>query len=137
MKSKNTHTSGKRKTAIARTTIKPGNGVKINSVPLDLVTPKLAREKIRLPITIASRFVDTEKIQIVSKSNGGGNIGQADAIASSIARALIEYSGEDKLTEAYLSYDRTLIAGDHRQKETRKPSQSSKGARHKRQKSYR
>jgi small subunit ribosomal protein S9 len=138
MTNKIVHESGKRKMAVARTTIKDGGGnVEVNSIPLDLFEPELAREKIKAPLTIASEYVDLNSIIISSKSHGGGIIGQADAIASSIARALVEYSDDDKLLEAYLNYDRTLIAGDHRQKETRKPGQSSKGARHKRQKSYR
>ncbi|HHQ45426.1 MAG TPA: 30S ribosomal protein S9 [Candidatus Altiarchaeales archaeon] len=138
MEGKISHSAGKRRCAIARTTIQPGKGVvKINGVNLEVFEPKAAREKIRVPLILASRNIDLKTIDVTSKSNGGGVIGTADAIASSIARALVEYSEDDSLLTTYVNYDRTLIAGDHRQKETRKPSQSSKGARHKRQKSYR
>jgi small subunit ribosomal protein S9 len=64
-------------------------------------------------------------------------MGQADAIACSISRGLVDYTGKDELLETYTTYDRTLIAGDYRQTEAHKPSQSSKGPRHKTQKSYR
>jgi len=64
-------------------------------------------------------------------------MGQSDAVASAIARALVEYSESDELLARYYQYERTLIAGDHRLTETHKPSQSSKGPRHRRQKSYR
>lgn len=38
------NTSGKRKTAVARAVAREGTGkVRINSVPLDIVTPELAR----------------------------------------------------------------------------------------------
>ena len=138
MQEKVVHLSGKRKEAIARTTIKAGTGlIRVNSVLLDNLTSRIVVEKIRLPIIIASGFIDPIKIDVSSEVEGGGVMGQADAIASSIARGLVEYSGSDALLEAYIKYDRTLIAGDHRQTEVHKPSQSSKGPRHKRQKSYR
>jgi len=38
------NTSGKRKTAIARATLRPGNGiVRINSVPLDIYPNEMVR----------------------------------------------------------------------------------------------
>ncbi len=138
MVNKFVHRAGKRKRAIARTTIKEGNGiVRINSVPLDNYATEIARLKIKDVMRIASDSVDFGKITISSNSRGGGVIGQADAIASSIARALVEWSDNKELLEKYQAYDRTMIAGDYRQTETHKPSQSSKGPRHKRQKSYR
>ena len=40
------NTSGKRKTAIARASVKKGKGrVRINGIPLEIFTPDLAREK--------------------------------------------------------------------------------------------
>ena len=138
MAAKVIHSSGKRKEAIARTTISPGSGlIRVNSMLLDSFTSKTVVGKIRQPLVIASDYVDLSKVDIDSSVRGGGVIGQADAIASSIARGLVEFTGNDGLHEAYVKYDRTLIAGDHRQTEVHKPGQSSKGPRHKRQKSYR
>ncbi len=133
-----THRSGKRKTAIARATIKEGKGkVKINSIPLENHQPELAKLKIQEALMIASDYVDLRKVDIAVNSHGGGIFGQAEAISSSIARGLVEFTESDNLLHTYTEHDRTLIAGDHRQTEPHKPSQSRKGPRHKRQKSYR
>jgi len=132
------HKSGKRKTAVARSTIKDGSGrILINSKPLDLYQPEAARLKIKESLMLISDHVDLSKIDIIVNVRGGGVMGQVDAIASSIARGLVEWKGDDEILNTYLNYNRILIAGDHRQTETHKPSQSSKGPRHKRQKSYR
>lgn len=132
------HRSGKRKEAVARATIKEGKGVfRVNSMLFDCYSPRIARERIRVPLILADGIVDLDKIDINVVTSGGGVMGQADAVASSIARGLIDYSKSDELHTIYVKYDRTLIAGDHRETEVHKPSQSSKGPRHKRQKSYR
>ena len=45
------HTSGKRKTAIARATFKSGKGrVRINNKPVEFYQPELARLKIQEPL---------------------------------------------------------------------------------------
>jgi len=133
-----THMSGKRKTAVARATIKEGKGrVRVNSVPLETYQPELARLKIQEALMLASDYVDLKKVDISVNSHGGGVFGQAEAISSSISRGLVEFTGSDDLLHTYTEHDRTLIAGDHRQTEPHKPSQSRKGPRHKRQKSYR
>jgi len=138
MADKMVHRSGKRKEAIARTTIKPGTGIiRVNSMLLDKLNSRTVIEKIRLPLLLAADYVDSSKLDLITSVTGGGVMGQADAIACSIARGLVEYTGNDELLEAFVKYDRSLIAGDHRQTEVHKPSQSSKGPRHKRQKSYR
>jgi small subunit ribosomal protein S9 len=138
MEKKIAHSPGKRKRSIARATITDGNGsIRINSVPLDVFEPLVAREKIRLPLMLASEYVDLKKIDIDANVLGGGVMGRADAIANAISRALVEWSSSDELLARYHQYDRTLIAGDHRLTEPHKPSQSSKGPRHRRQKSYR
>ena len=131
-------TSGKRKEAIARAILREGTGtVRVNSAKLETYMPKHAREKISLPLHLAEGIVDLSKIDISINIQGGGTMGQADAIACSIARGLVEFTKNDDLYNAFVKYDRTLIAGDHRQTEVHKPGQSSKGPRHKRQKSYR
>ncbi|RLI92923.1 MAG: 30S ribosomal protein S9 [Candidatus Altiarchaeales archaeon] len=132
------HKSGKRKTAIARATIKEGKGrIIINSIPLEIYQPEISRLRIQETLMLASDLVDLNKLDISVNVHGGGVLGQADAIRSSIARGLVEFTDSEDLLNRYLTHDRTIIAGDHRQTETHKPSQSSKGPRHKRQKSYR
>lgn len=138
MAKKSTHRAGKRKTAIARATIKKGKGnIRINSRNLETWEPEIARMRVEETLMLASPHLDLEKIDIEVKVKGGGVMGQADAISSSLARSLVEFSSSDELLSEFLKYDRTLIAGDHRMTEPHKPSQSSKGPRHKRQKSYR
>ncbi|MFH0861214.1 MAG: 30S ribosomal protein S9 [Candidatus Altiarchaeota archaeon] len=138
MANKIVQSAGKRKTALARATISEGKGVvRVNSILLDSYSTEFARMKIQEAMMIASDHVDLGKINIEITSRGGGQLGQADAIASAIARGLVEWSGGDSLLQKYHDFNRTLIAGDSRQTEVHKPSQSSKGPRHKRQKSYR
>jgi small subunit ribosomal protein S9 len=133
-----TISAGKRKEAVARAIISPGNGtIRINSQLFDYYTPKLARERINQVFLLADGVVDLKSINIDVTVEGGGVMGQADAIASALARGLVKHTENDDLHDIYVKYERTLIAGDHRQTEVHKPSQSSKGPRHKRQKSYR
>jgi len=132
------HSPGTRKRSIARATIREGSGdIRVNSLPIDCIEPEMAREKIRVPLRLAQDYVDLKKINVDANVRGGGVMGRADAVAVAIARALVEYTNSDELLAAYHHYDRTLIAGDHRLTEPHKPSQSSKGPRHRRQKSYR
>jgi small subunit ribosomal protein S9 len=132
------HVSGKRKEAIARTTIQPGKGIiRVNSKLFEYSMPRLARERIRQVLLLSDGFIDLGKVNIDIVSEGGGVMGQAEAIACSLARTLLAYTGSDQLKEIFVKYDRTFIAGDHRQTEVHKPSQSSSGPRHKKQKSYR
>ena len=132
------NTSGKRKTAIARASISKGTGkIKIDSIPLETYGTRIVRMKLNEVLVIASSYINMDKIDIKVRVKGGGFMGQMDAIISAIARGLVEWSKDEKLHNAYLEYDRTIIAGDHRQTEPHKPSQSRKGPRHKRQKSYR
>ena len=134
-KTKIVHASGKRKSAIARATIRPGTGViRINSRLLDLYEPEIARLRIKEPIAMAGPVIT--KININVNVKGGGWSSQAEAARLAIARALVEYTGSEKLKKTYLEYDRHLLVADTRRKEPRKPMTHSR-ARAKRQKSYR
>jgi len=129
---------GKRKTAVARVTIKEGKGVvRINKKPLEIIEPEVVQAKLAEPLFIASQFpdIDTESIDVEVTVTGGGFIGQAEAARTAIARGLVEWTANEKLKETYLEYDRSLLVSDMRKKETKKFG--AKGARAKRQKSYR
>jgi len=127
------NTSGKRKKAIARATIKEGKAlVKINDVVLDVYEPNMARLRIQEPLLLAGDVVNKLNIRVNVK--GGGVTGQADATRLAIAKALAEYN--EGLKQVFLDYDRQLLVADIRRKETRKPNSNGK-ARAKRQKSYR
>lgn len=133
MKAKVIHTSGKRKTAIARATLKAGNGqVMINGKRLDDYTPELYRLRIQEPLILAE--ATAKKVNISVKSNGGGFASQTDAIRLAIARALVEQDNSLKTT--FIDYDRQLLVADVRRKEPTKPNRQG-NARAKRQKSYR
>ena len=127
-------TSGKRKTAIAKATIRPGIGrVRINKIPLEIYQPEMARLKIMEPLIIAKDLA--KKVDIDVTVRGGGFMGQAEAARTAIARGLVEFSGDEELKKAFLEYDRYLLVNDVRRKEPKK--QGGRGARKRRQTSYR
>lgn len=129
------HTSGKRKIAIARATLKPGNGlIRINSIPIDFIHPKMSRLKLREPLILAGDVAD--KVDIDVNVTGGGITSQAEASRLAIAKALVNFTKSDKLKETFLNYDRNLLVADVRRKEPAKPNRHGQ-ARSKVQKSYR
>ena len=129
------HTSGKRKTAIARATLKEGKGVvKVNKVPLDIYDPQMYRLRIREPLLIAGDLAF--KVDIDVNVNGGGISSQADAARLAIAKSLYQYSKSERLKDNFVKYDRSLMVADVRRKEVSKPNRHGQ-ARAKRQKSYR
>jgi len=129
-----THQSGKRKTAIARATVKPGTGiVRVNSVLLDVLTPDVARAKMLEPILLSEGL--TKEYDIDVTVDGGGFMGQAEAARMAIARALVNISKGSALKQVFTDYDRTMLSGDSRRKESKKFG--GPGARRRRQKSYR
>jgi len=126
--------SGKRKTAVARATVRKGRGVvRVNSVPVEIYPMELARLKILEPLRLAGRKAETVDIDV--SVQGGGVMGQADAVRTAIARGLVDYLNDEELETTYRDYDRTLIVPDTRRKLPKKPL--GRGARKKRQKSYR
>ncbi len=128
------NTSGKRKTAVARATLKSGTGkVRINKKPVEIHTPELAKDKIMEPLLLAGDKAKKVDIQVIV--NGGGIMGQAEAVRTAIARALVKFYDDDELKELYKRYDRGLLVNDPRRKEAKHPL--GRGARKKRQKSYR
>jgi len=132
---KNIHTSGKRKTAVARATLRPGNGlIRINSTPIDFIEPKMFRLKLREPLILAGDIANKVDIDVVIA--GGGITSQADASRLAIAKALVNFAKSDKLKEIFLNYDRNLLVADVRRKEPAKPNRHGQ-ARSKVQKSYR
>lgn len=128
------NTSGKRKTSVARASVKKGKGlVRINKKPVELYEPEIARWKILEAVNIASGH--TNKVNIDVSVSGGGFMSQASAVRTAIAKGLVEYTGDPSLKLAFLDHDRSLLVSDSRRKEPKKPL--GRGARKKRQKSYR
>ena len=133
--------SGKRKTAIARASVKKGKGrVRINGSPIEIMQPEMARMKAMEPLAIADAMNRLAKADINVSVEGGGTMGQVDAIRTAIARGLVFWNdgaeGEDEqLRDEYLRFDRSLLVNDPRRKEPK--HQMGRGARKKKQKSYR
>jgi len=127
--------SGKRKTATSRAVVRPGIGrIRINRTPIEILEPTVAREKIMEPLLQAGEDV-WKQLDMDVKVLGGGYMGQAEAARVAIANALLKWTKSTHLRTVFSEYDRTMIAGDARRKETKKVGGS--GARAKDQKSYR
>ncbi len=127
-------TSGKRKTAVARATARPGKGrIRINRIPIEIIEPEMVRLKLMEPVIIAKDIANNVDIDV--KVEGGGVMGQAEAARTAVARALLEFAGDPELKRMFIEYDRTLLVNDVRRKEPKK--QGGRGARKRRQTSYR
>jgi len=130
-----TNTSGKKKTAIARATVREGEGrVRINAQPVELAQPELARLKMLEPFRLADDEL-REAVDIDVDVEGGGTMGQADAARTAIARGLVQHTNDAELRDAYMEFDRSLLVNDVRQSEPKK--WGGPGARARYQKSYR
>ena len=128
-------TSGKRKTAIAKATIKKGSGkITINKIPYENLD-FFKKLSIQEPVEITKRILGNFDFDIFVNASGGGNEGQISAARLAIARALVEFTKSDDLKKAFSSYDKSLLVADTRRKEAYKPGDSK--ARRKRQKSFR
>lgn len=127
------HCSGKRKSAVARATLKQGTGkVRVNNKIIDVYEPKMAKRKILEAIQLAGNVA--EGVDINVNVCGGGATAQSEAARLAIAKALAKHS--KKLEKVFLKYDRTLLVADVRRRESSKPNCRGK-ARSKKQKSYR
>ena len=92
------------------------------------------------PLIIADAMNRLSKVDINLTTIGGGIMGQSDAIRTAIARGLVHYNGgaegiDEELRDEYLRFDRSLLVNDPRRKEPK--HQLGRGARRKKQKSYR
>lgn len=130
---KTIHVSGKRKRAVARATLKAGNGkIRINKVPLEIFLTESERLRIQEILILAGDIAN--KINIDINVFGGGISSQIEATRLVIGKSLSQF--DKKLESVFSDYDKHLLVADVRRKETRKPNRHGK-ARAKRQKSYR
>jgi len=128
--------SGKRKSAIARVVLKhPSKGqIKINSVPLHLYEPEIARLRIQEVFEIVNH-PKIEKCDISVRVRGGGIMGQTDAVRIAIAKSIQKFLGTKTIERTFREYDDSLLSGDSRRTEPKKFG--GKKARARRQKSFR
>ena len=136
MSMKKVQASGKRKTAIARAVLShPSKGqIKINNVPLSLYEPEIARLRIQEVLEIANH-TKLEKCDINVRVQGGGTMGQTDAVRMAIAKSINKFIGTKTIERAFREYDDSLLSGDSRRTEPKKFG--GKKARARRQKSFR
>ena len=82
--------TGRRKTATARTYLKPGNGtITVNNRPLsEYFGRETSRMIVRQPLATVEMG---NKFDVVVNVSGGGLNGQAGAIRHGITRALLDY----------------------------------------------
>jgi small subunit ribosomal protein S9 len=126
--------TGKRKTAVARAVVRPGKGrIYVNDLSLDYLSPEVARMKIQEPLMIAGDR--SKQVDIRVNVEGGGVMGQAEAVRIAIARALAGWTKSSELRKSFMAFDRVMIAGDQRVTEPKKFGGPS--ARRRKQKSYR
>lgn len=137
-----------RKTSSAHVYITKGVGkVRINNVPVEMIQQETARETMLAPLEVSGDL--RNKVNISVRVKGGGFMGQANATATAITRALIGWTKSKKeprdhpltkstredLRNRINEFDKYLISGDARRKEPKKFG--GPGARRRKQKSYR
>jgi small subunit ribosomal protein S9 len=108
---------GKRKEAIARSSIKEGMGrIFINGALLSSYDSPFLKAVVSEPLN----FVPLKDFDIHINMAGGGFSGQAQAARLAIARALLKFTKDDKLKDKFLEYDRGLLVEDPRRVEPKK-----------------
>jgi len=130
---------GKRKSAVARGVVMPGEGrIKINSTPFELWGTEIMRMRVIEPLILAGDLA--KKVNFEIKVKGGGITGQSDAVRMVIARGLVEFFKSEELKQKFLQYDRNLLVVDYRRNEPHHASgrgASKRGSRRHKQRSKR
>lgn len=127
--------SGKRKRAVARAVLIDGSGkITLNKIGYEHLS-LFDRLKLQEPMRIAEHVLGKINFDAQITARGGGRKGQIESARLALAKGIIDFSGSEKLREAYLEYDRSMVVADVRRKEAYKPGDSK--ARSKRQKSFR
>jgi len=110
---------GKRKESIASASIKKGKGVvRVNKRLLSAIPDFSQKLIMGEPIVLAGDVAMAVDIDVTVR--GGGRMGQAEAVRVAIARAFVEFTGNDELKKFYMSVDRNLLVEDHRRVEPKK-----------------
>lgn len=110
-----TQTTGRRKRAVARASLRPGTGqFTINGKTLEAYFPTAASQMV-----VAEPLVVTETREtydIAASIHGGGSSGQAGALRMAIARSLVELDPESRNDLKAAG----LLTRDPRKKESKK-----------------
>ena len=118
------NTIGRRKAAVARVYVKPGNGtITINKKPLEVYFPlDIFQFVVKQPLLVLNQM---ESYDININLDGGGIHGQAEAARMGISRALCEIDAENRS----ILKKNGFLTRDAREVERKKPGQP--GARRK------
>jgi small subunit ribosomal protein S9 len=110
-----TQTTGRRKRAVARVRLRPGQGaVTVNGRPIDDYFPSATHRMILTePLRLTSMI---ENYDVDANIDGGGIAGQAGALRLGIARALVELDEDARATLKKAG----LLSRDAREKESKK-----------------
>jgi small subunit ribosomal protein S9 len=119
------YATGRRKNAIARTFLKPGDGkIVINSRPLDdYFKVETAKMLLMQPFELTGT---TDKFDVTVTVKGGGISGQAGAVRHGITRTLVQVNPEFRKTLKKAGF----ISRDDREKERKKYGQRGARARY-------
>jgi len=124
------YATGRRKTAIAKVWLEPGNGqLSVNSQTLDvwLGGHEAIKKRVLQPLQVSKQ---SSSVNIVIKTFGGGYSAQADAAKHGISRALVAYDEQFRTIlkpHGLLTRDaRSVERKKYGKKKARKSSQFSK-----------
>jgi small subunit ribosomal protein S9 len=110
-----TQTTGRRKQAVARVRIRPGQGaITVNQRPIDTYFPSASQ---RMIVTEPLRLTTTADVYDIDATIAGGGVsGQAGALRLGIARALAELDPDTRVPLKRAG----LLTRDAREKESKK-----------------
>jgi small subunit ribosomal protein S9 len=130
-------TTGKRRKAVARAKVYPGNGrILLNSTPIEIWGNEVLRLWISEPLALSGDV--SKSLNFDVKMRGGGLIGQAEAARMAIARGIEKATRDKKLREKFMKYDRNLLVYDPRRNEPHHAGGASRrGSRRHKQRSKR
>ena len=119
------NTVGRRKAAVARVYVKPGNGqITINHRALEVYFPlNILQYEVKQPLLVTNTL---EQYDVTINLDGGGIKGQAEAARRGIARALCQIDAEQYRS---ILKKNGFLTRDSREVERKKPGQP--GARRK------
>jgi len=109
-----TQTTGRRKRAVARVRLRPGNGgITVNRRPFEDYFPSATH---RMIVTEPLRLANVESYDVDVTMDGGGISGQAGALRLGIARALAELDPDLRVPLKRAGF----LTRDAREKESKK-----------------